>query len=286
VAIKNFRISGEGIPFTACREILLLQELSHENIVNLRDVFIDFVKKSIYLIFECAAFDLFEVMKVFPQMHREPCIVKSFIQQILRGIYYLHSNWIIHRDIKPANILVMKQGIIKIADFGLARIFRNPLLPLYQNGTVVTIWYRAPELLLGSNHYTTAIDMWAIGCIFAELILGVPLFQGKEKHSKEHNGYEDDQVNQILKVLGNPLIEDWPDIQILPHYQQISKKNDFKSNLLSKFPTRKLCSEGYDLLSKLLTYNPETRATSQEALEHRYFTEPPEPSTKTFENFV
>lgn len=110
-------------------------------------------------------------------------MIRSIMHQMLSGIHYLHSNWIMHRDLKPANILVMGRGeqcgVVKIADFGLARIFQAPLKPLRE--TVVTLWYRAPELLLGAKHYTRAVDMWAIGCIFAELISLRPLFLGIEE---------------------------------------------------------------------------------------------------------
>lgn len=152
--------------------------------MKLVNVHINHGDMSLYLAFDYAEHDLYEIIR----HHREklscninPYTVKSLLWQILNGLNYLHSNWIIHRDLKPSNILVMgdgeEQGVVKIGDFGLARIFQAPLKPLSENGVVVTIWYRAPELLLGIKHYTSAVDMWAVGCIFAELLTLKPLFQ-------------------------------------------------------------------------------------------------------------
>uniref|UniRef100_A0A7I4CCL8 Protein kinase domain-containing protein n=1 Tax=Physcomitrium patens TaxID=3218 RepID=A0A7I4CCL8_PHYPA len=188
IAIKKFKQSkeGDGVSPTAIREIMLLRECVHENIVKLVNVHINHGDMSLYLAFDYAEHDLYEIIR----HHREkvtcsinPYTVKSLLWQILNGLNYLHSNWIIHRDLKPSNILVMgegeEQGVVKIGDFGLARIFQAPSRPLSDNGVVVTIWYRAPELLLGSKHYTSAVDMWAVGCIFAELLTLKPLFQTK-----------------------------------------------------------------------------------------------------------
>eukprot|EP01126_Amoeba_proteus_P063797 TRINITY_DN8833_c0_g1_i4.p1 TRINITY_DN8833_c0_g1~~TRINITY_DN8833_c0_g1_i4.p1 ORF type:complete len:247 (-),score=49.52 TRINITY_DN8833_c0_g1_i4:559-1254(-) len=158
VAIKEFRKGGnnlEGVSFTACREISLLKELRHPNIVELKDVVVDPSNTSIYLIFEFAEYDLIQILKKHPHWLTR-MVVKSFLWQILNGINYLHLNWIIHRDLKPSNLLVMgepNKGTIKIADFGLARLFQAPVRPLSDNGVVVTIWYRAPELLLGEEFY-------------------------------------------------------------------------------------------------------------------------------------
>lgn len=103
--------------------------------------------------------------------------IKCLLLQILKGLAYLHSNWVIHRDLKTANLLLNNQGILKIADFGLAREYGSPATLLSPN--VVTLWYRAPELLLESKEYTTAIDMWSVGCIFAELITQRPIFESE-----------------------------------------------------------------------------------------------------------
>jgi len=181
VAIKEFR--KEKFPCVVLRRLTrqLLKELNHPNIVALKDVVVDPAENAFYLIFEHAEWDLIQILKKHPQWLTRQ-VVKSFLWQILNGMSYLHLNWIVHRDLKPSNLLVMgdpSKGTIKIADFGLARIFQAPLRPLSENGVVVTIWYRAPELLLGSKHYTHAIDMWAVGCIFYELAKKKTLISGE-----------------------------------------------------------------------------------------------------------
>lgn len=179
-------------------------------------------------------------------------MVKSLLYQILDGIHYLHSNWVLHRDLvrfdlldeflnsilmyyyslqKPANILVMGEGIergrVKIADMGFARLFNAPLKPLADlDPVVVTFWYRAPELLLGARHYTKAIDIWAIGCIFAELLTSEPIFHCRQEDIKTSNPYHHDQLDRIFNVMGFPLDKDWEDIRKMPEHPTLMK--DFK----------------------------------------------------------
>ncbi|KAM3709477.1 hypothetical protein ACB098_02G176500 [Castanea mollissima] len=288
IAIKKFKQSkdGDGVSPTAIREIMLLREISHENVVKLVNVHINHVDMSLYLAFDYAEHDLYEIIR----HHRDKVnhsissyTVKSFLWQLLNGLNYLHSNWIIHRDLKPSNILVMgegdEQGVVKIADFGLARIYQAPLKSLADNGVVVTIWYRAPELLLGAKHYTSAVDMWAVGCIFAELLTLKPLFQGAEVKATP-NPFQLDQLDKIFKVLGHPTLEKWPTLASLPHWQQDvqhiqgHKYDNTGLNTVVHLPPK---SAAYDLLSKMLEYDPRKRITAAQALEHEYFRNDPLP---------
>ncbi|KDP25262.1 hypothetical protein JCGZ_20418 [Jatropha curcas] len=292
IAIKKFKQSkdGDGVSPTAIREIMLLREISHENVVKLVNVHINHADMSLYLAFDYAEHDLYEIIR----HHRDKgshiinqYTVKSLLWQLLNGLNYLHSNWIIHRDLKPSNILVMgegdEHGVVKIADFGLARIYQAPLKPLSDNGVVVTIWYRAPELLLGAKHYTSAVDMWAVGCIFAELLTLKPLFQGAEAKSTP-NPFQIDQLDKIFKVLGHPTIEKWPTLANLPHWQsdlQHIQGHKYENPGLHNVVHLSPKSPPYDLLSKMLEYDPRKRITAAQALEHEYFRIEPLPGRNT-----
>jgi cyclin-dependent kinase 8/11 len=230
------------------------------------------------------------------QQERKPIpeyTVKSFLWQLLNGIAYLHANWILHRDLKPANILVTSDGVVKIGDLGLARLFQSPLNPLFHGDkVVVTIWYRAPELLLGSRHYTKAIDIWATGCIFAELLMLKPLFKGEEaKVEKKTIPFQTDQMNKIVDVLGNFSKELWPGIEFMPDYGKMDtvKKqpsNNLKHMFSTQMPSVK-SENGYpsfydrfQLLQSMLIYDPSTRISGESALSHKYFEEHPKPGQK------
>lgn len=189
IAIKKIKIEleSEGVPSTALREISILRELKHPNIVELKDVVCS--ESKLYLLFEYLEIDLRKYLESLSENEAlESDIVKSFIYQIVEGVAYCHSKKIIHRDLKPQNLLLDQYGRVKIADFGLARAFSIPIRPYTKE--VLTLWYRAPEILLGCVEYSTPVDMWSVGCIFAELILKKPLFQGE---------YDLDQLFKIFK---------------------------------------------------------------------------------------
>lgn len=212
-----------------------MKELHHENIVSLDRIFTRPSKNEVDLIYEYAEHDLADIIKVnrarmhgSPPMMPDPRFVKSVLQQILTGLAFLHKNWCMHRDMKPANILVTGAsndvngeggGQVKIADFGLARIFQSPLRRLSDDGEVVTIWYRAPELLLGSKHYTRAIDIFAVGCIFYELLQCAPLFPGTEV--KGSASFQIHQIQEVFKIMGKPTLEQWKGMQDCPHWPKI-----------------------------------------------------------------
>jgi cyclin-dependent kinase 8/11 len=172
-------------------------------------------------------------------------------------------------------------GRVLIADFGLARIFQSPLRSLAMDGDVVTIWYRAPELLLGSKHYTRAIDIWAIGCIFAELFLTRALFPGIDVNQK--GAIQVDQLEKIFAVLGKPTPKQWPDIIYCSFFETIKdwNRNEFKFRLHEVCGIDKNSVE-FDLLNRMLLYDPNQRITAAQALEHPYFKCPPAPSPNIF----
>lgn len=186
--------------------------------------------------------------------------IKTILLQLLSATALCHENWIVHRDLKTSNLLMNNRGQIKVADFGLARTYSDPLG--HMTPLVVTLWYRAPELLLGAKDYSTAIDMWSVGCIFAELILREPLFAGKG---------ELDQIGKILKVLGRPTDDVWPGFSALPNAASLNTNAvQPYSTLRQKF--RFVTEAGIDLMNKLLTYDPAKRISAEDALKHPYFT--------------
>lgn len=258
VAIKKIRMESddEGIPSTAIREISLLRELAHPNIVGLQEVLME--ENRLYLIFEFLSMDLKKYIdSIDKEKLMDPDEVKSYLYQILEAILFCHKRRVLHRDLKPQNLLINGKGVIKIADFGLGRAFGIPVR-VYTH-EVVTLWYRAPEVLLGSTRYSCPVDIWSIACIFAEMATRKPLFQGDS---------EIDQLFRIFRVLRTPTEKTWPGVSQLPDY-----KNTFPNwtNFTLEQQVKNIDKLGLDLLREMLIYNPTKRITALEALKHPYF---------------
>lgn len=284
-AIKKFKTEREGVEQlhytgmsqSACREMALCRELNNKHLTKLVEIFLE--KKSIYMVYEFAEHDLLQIIHFHshPEKRMIPQrMISSIMWQILDGVSYLHQNWILHRDLKPANIMVTLDGCVKVGDLGLARKFYNMLQTLYTGDkVVVTIWYRAPELLLGARHYTPAIDLWAVGCIFAELLGLQPIFKGEEAKmdSKKNVPFQANQMQRILEVLGTPTTKNWPHIQKYPEYDQLDKFSKYRDNLSAWYHSAGgRDKNALDLLYQLLKYDPITRIDAITALDHDYFT--------------
>ncbi|KAF4112937.1 cyclin-dependent kinase 7 [Onychostoma macrolepis] len=265
VAIKKIKVghrteAKDGINRTALREIKLLQELSHPNIIGLLDAFGH--KSNISLVFDFMETDLEMIIKD-TSLVLTPANIKAYILMTLQGLEYMHTHWILHRDLKPNNLLLDENGVLKLADFGLAKAFGSPNR-VYTH-QVVTRWYRSPELLFGARMYGVGVDMWAVGCILAELLLRVPFLAGDS---------DLDQLTKIFEALGTPTEETWPGMSSLPDYVS------FK--LFPGTPLEHIFSAAGDdlleLLKGLFTFNPCTRTTASQALKIRYFSNRPGPT--------
>ncbi len=259
-ALKKIRLQAEeeGIPSTAIREISLLKELAHVNIVKLYEVLHN--PKKLTLVFEYVEQDLKKVIDKTNGKGLDMPLVKSYLYQLLRGVDHIHKNKVLHRDLNPQNLLITKDDIVKIADFGLARGYGIPV----KNYTheVVTLWYRPPDVLLGNKIYGTTVDMWSIGCIFAEMVSGKPLFTGNS---------ESDQLKKIFEIKGTPNDNYASSLKELSEWGvgDNNFENYPEKNMKELFPN--LDSEGLDLLQKFLQLEPEKRISAEEALKHPFF---------------
>ncbi|XP_044137864.1 cyclin-dependent kinase 11B isoform X7 [Bufo gargarizans] len=266
VALKRLKMEKEkeGFPITSLREINTILKAQHDNIVRVREIVVGSNMDKIYIVMNYVEHDLKSLMETMKQPFL-PGEVKTLMIQLLRGVRHLHDNWILHRDLKTSNLLLSHAGILKVGDFGLAREYGSPLKPY--TPIVVTLWYRAPELLLGAKEYSTAIDMWSVGCIFGELLTQKPLFPGKS---------EIDQINKIFKDLGTPSEKIWPGYNELPAVKKMTFSEYPYNNLRKRFGAL-LSDQGFDLMNKFLTYCPAKRITAEDGLKHEYFCETPLP---------
>ncbi|CAF9921793.1 MAG: negative regulator of the PHO system [Heterodermia speciosa] len=257
VALKEIHLdSEEGTPSTAIREISLMKELKHENIVSLHDVI--HTENKLMLVFEYMDKDLKKFMDSRGTGGALDFItIKSFMHQLLQGIAFCHNNRVLHRDLKPQNLLINNKGQLKLADFGLARAFGIPVNTF--SNEVVTLWYRAPDVLLGSRTYNTSIDIWSAGCIMAEMYTGRPLFPGTTN---------EDQLQKIFRLMGTPSERSWPGISQFPEYKpnfHVYATQDLRLIL------HQIDQYGLDLLGKMLQLRPEMRVSANEALTHVWF---------------
>ncbi|XP_076597068.1 cyclin-dependent kinase 11B isoform X2 [Chaetodon auriga] len=266
VALKRLKMEKEkeGFPITSLREINTILKAQHPNIVTVREIVVGSNMDKIYIVMNYVEHDLKSLMETMKQPFL-PGEVKTLMIQLLRGVRHLHDNWILHRDLKTSNLLLSHKGILKIGDFGLAREYGSPLKPY--TPVVVTLWYRSPELLLGAKEYSTAVDMWSVGCIFGELLTQKPLFPGKS---------EIDQINKVFKDLGSPSEKIWPGYSELPAVKKMTFTEYPYNNLRKRFGAL-LSDQGFDLMNKFLTYCPSKRILSDEGLKHEYFRETPLP---------
>lgn len=291
VALKRLKMdAGDrgGLPETGLREIQILKDCAgssgeqpggHRNIVELKEVVVGDADsdaapprriENVFLVLEFLEHDLKSILEDMP----EPFLaseVKALLAQLASGVAFLHDRWVLHRDLKTSNLLLNNRGRLKIADFGMARYCGDPAPPQL-TPLVVTLWYRAPELLLGTREYGAAVDMWSVGCVFGELLTREPLLQGRN---------EVEQITRIFELCGLPTEEAWPNFRRLPNARTLrvpSKPPNAAavgSVIRARFPL--LTTAGSGLLSDLLSLNPDRRPTAKQMLQHEYFRQDPKP---------
>ena len=261
--IKN-ELDNEGIPSTALREIAILKKMKNPNVVNVEGI--AFNKKHIELCLEYCKYDLKKLIdsKKHDNSFYNVKFVKNMMYQLLKGVEHLHSHKILHRDLKPQNILVDDNGwILKLADFGLSRVYSIPIRPYTKE--VLTLWYRAPEMMLGINNYAIGLDIWSIGCIFVELYLGKPFVMGDS---------EIDQLFKLFQIYGTFNELTLPGYKNFPYFDQdfpFWKGIGLKNYLKQRSHIIPIDDTAFNLMEKMLAIDPCKRITCKEALNHPYF---------------
>ncbi|XP_039717593.1 cyclin-dependent kinase 9 [Pteropus medius] len=278
VALKKVLMENEkeGFPITALREIKILQLLKHENVVNLIEICrtkaspYNRCKGSIYLVFDFCEHDLAGLLSnVLVKFTLSE--IKRVMQMLLNGLYYIHRNKILHRDMKAANVLITRDGVLKLADFGLARAFslaKNSQPNRYTN-RVVTLWYRPPELLLGERDYGPPIDLWGAGCIMAEMWTRSPIMQG---NTEQH------QLALISQLCGSITPEVWPNVDKYELFEKLELVKGQKRKVKDRLKAYVRDPYALDLIDKLLVLDPAQRIDSDDALNHDFFWSDPMPS--------
>lgn len=267
VALKKTILStdDEGVPATTLREVSILRSLDSPYIVRLEEVVHSEVRSGspiLYLIFEFLDYDLKQFMtkRYGKGVGIEPDLAKHFCFQILLGLRQCHAQGIMHRDLKPQNLLIeLKSNTIKLADFGLGRVYSLPVGKYTHE--IVTLWYRAPEILLGTKEYSTGVDIWSVGCILAEMIDGRPIFCGES---------EIEQILAIFRVLGTPTKESWPQVESLRDWHEYPQWKP--QEIVTAIPSLgKLGKHGLELFSQMMELSPKKRITAIDALKSPYF---------------
>jgi len=269
VALKKIILHNEekdGFPLTSIRELSALRKCQgHAGIVKFIEVAVGKARDGTFIVFEYCEHDLSTLLSRVRRPFSESEI-KCLMLQLLSAVNHMHKLWIIHRDIKLSNLLYTNQGELRVADFGLARTFSHVGAERVMTQKVVTLWYRAPELLLGSHIYSTAIDIWSVGCVMGELLGDEPLLPGDG---------EMNQIERTFDLLGGPSCAIWPKVVDMPLVQsgaidlRRQQERHPYNNLSNRLP--KLDSEGLHLLTSLLAYDPEKRLTARNASRHDYF---------------
>lgn len=260
VALKKIRMEGEkdGFPVTAMREIKLLQHLRSHNVVSLLEVMVE--RNECFMVFEYLAHDLTGLIN-HPTFTLTEAHKKDLAKQMFEGLNYLHHRGVLHRDIKAANILISNTGLLKYADFGLARFFSKSRQLDYTN-RVITIWYRPPELLLGETRYGPAVDVWSAACVYVEMFTKKAVFPGE--------GGEISQLDKLYNSLGTPTRTEWPDIAEMPWFE-LMRPTERKKRTFEEQYGSVLSHAALDVVSKIFQYDPAKRPTSEEVLKHPYF---------------
>jgi cyclin-dependent kinase 7 len=272
VAIKKIKKQKEfrdGMAPDAVRELKYLQELHHPNIINLISAFSS-KDQNLNLVLEFLPYgDLEALIRDVTHVRYGAADIKAWMGMLSRAIWFCHENRVLHRDIKPNNLLIAADGEVKLADFGLARSFAEPGHRMTAN--VITRWYRPPELLFGARHYSGAVDIWAVGLVFAELIIRAPFLPAEN---------EVEQISLICKQIGTPTEENWPGVTKLKEYIIPSEVTPVweRSAYMGRFGA--VGVDGVDLLVRTLALDPRKRITAHEILEHKWWRMDPKPTRK------